>query len=567
MIGTLRWARAFAAAALALGAAASHADPLAEVAPRPLAGPHPIACSNVEQDFARLPAGEPPELTWEGFPRADGSQRYATDLLSDPANALIARFRAPDDRTLFGPWRDTTLTYVVLVCYPTSSANARADYPLPNGSRVPRMQRGGEAPILPDGDGRWPVVLFSHGYAGSPLSTGYLEAMAVFASHGYVVAAPFHGDPRYALLSFDDLGSVLFSIANFERYTAMQSTRPLSLSATLDLLLAHLHWRERVDPARVGGFGASQGGETVMLMGGAALTTSIAGATRPVGFDARLKGAVGYVPYFGQRILPAFGRDNQGTAGVRLPYLAISGTADTTAPIGPVEQGMERLAGSRALVALAGVTHGFDAASAGDIFTWSLAWLDAFARDDREARARLDRMTRVTGGGTDVLRIDYVAPAAPLGDERVAVEYFNEALGHYFVTADPGEIAIVDAGVAIRGWRRTGYEFKSWAPGSAAGMPACRFWGPAQASHFYTVDARECALVQGSADWTFEGVVFRAQATGPGTCPPDRAVVQRLYNGGMGGQANHRYLTSATAIADMAGRGWTLEGPVFCTPP
>jgi hypothetical protein len=39
-----------------------------------------------------------------------------------------------------------------------------------------------------------------------------------------------------------------------------------------DLLLAHPHWRERVDPARVGGFGASQGGETLMLMGGAALT-------------------------------------------------------------------------------------------------------------------------------------------------------------------------------------------------------------------------------------------------------------------------------------------------------
>ncbi|MDH5287915.1 MAG: hypothetical protein OEX23_14925 [Betaproteobacteria bacterium] len=559
--------RALALAALAASAAFARADPLAEVPPRPLDGPHPIACSNVEQDFRRLPPGEPPELTWEGFPRSDGSPRYATDLLADPANALIARFRAPDDATLFGPWRDATLTYVLLACYPTSPGNARADYPLPDGRRVPRMQRGAEAPILPDGASRWPVVLFSHGYGGSPLSTGYLDAMAVFASHGYVVVAPFHGDPRYAVLSFDDLGSVIFSLANFERYTAMQSTRPLSMSAALDLLLAHPHWRDRIDPARVGGFGASQGGETLMLMGGAALTTSIAGASRPVGADARLKGAVGYVPYFGQRVLPAFGRDNRGTAGVRLPYLAISGTADTTAPIGPVEQGMERLAGSRGLVALEGVTHGFDARSAGDIFTWSLAWLDAFARDDRPARARLDRMTRVAGGGDDALRIDYVAPAAPIGDERVAVEYFNEALGHYFVTADPQEIAIVDEGVAIRGWRRTGYEFKTWAPESVPGVPACRFWGAAQASHFHTVDARECAVVQGNPDWTYEGLVFRAQPSGPGTCESDRAVVQRLYNGGMGGQANHRYLTSATAIADMVGSGWTLEGPVFCTPP
>lgn len=560
-----RCARAIAA--LLLLAAAARADPLAEVAPRPLAGPYPIACSNVEQDFARLPAGEPPELTWEGFPRADGSQRYATDLLLEPANALIARFRAPDDRTLFGPWRDTTLTYVVLVCYPTSAANMRLDYPLPNGRRVPRMQRGSELPILPDGDGRWPVVLFSHGYAGSPLSTGYLEAMAVFASHGHVVAAPFHGDPRYAMLSLDDLGSVLFSIVNFERYTAMQSTRPLSLSATLDLLLAHPHWRERVDPARVGGFGASQGGETLMLMGGAELTTSITGASRAVGFDGRLRGAVGYVPYFGQPILPAFGRDNRGTEGVRLPYLAISGTADTTAPIGPVEQGMRRLDGSRMLVALSGVTHGFDEASAGDIFTWSLAWLDAFARDDRSARARLDRMTRVTGGGDDVVRIDYVAPATPLPDERIVVEYYHEGLDHYFVTADPGESAILDAGVVIRGWQRTGYEFKSWAPDATTGSPACRFWGSGQASHFHTIDARECAIVQGNPDWTFEGLVFRAGSTGVGTCPADRAVVRRLYNNGMRGQANHRYLTSTTVLADMVDRGWSVEGPVFCTPP
>ena len=226
------------------------------------------------------------------------------------------------------------------------------------------MQRGNEAPILPD-ERRWPVVLFSHGYGGSPLSGAYLDALAVFASHGYVVVAPFHGDPRYAVLSFDNLGEVFYSLANFERYTAMQATRPLSGSAAIDALLAHPQWRDRVDPERIGGFGASQGGETLMLMGGAALTTSFTLASRPVVVEPRLKGAVGYVPYFGQRILPAYGRDNLGTAGVRLPYLAISGTADTTAPIGPVEQGMQRLASSRALVALTGVQHGFDIPSTG----------------------------------------------------------------------------------------------------------------------------------------------------------------------------------------------------------
>ena len=49
----------------------------------------------------------------------------------------------------------------------------------------------------------------------------------------------------------------------------MQALRPLSLSATLDLLLASPEWSAHVDAAKVGGFGASQGGETLLLMAGA----------------------------------------------------------------------------------------------------------------------------------------------------------------------------------------------------------------------------------------------------------------------------------------------------------
>lgn len=561
---------AVALAALALASGAALADPLAEVAPRPLAGPYPVACSNVEQDFGRLPPGEPVELTWEGVPRGDGAPRYATDLLSEPAHTLIARFAPPDDRELYGPWREQTLTYVLLVCYPTAASNPRADYPLPNGRAVPRMQRGDEAPILPEAASRWPVVAFSHGYGGSPLSSDYLDAIRVFASHGWIVVAPFHGDPRYASLSFDDLGSVVASFSQFERYTAMQSTRPLSVSAALDLVLAHPHWRDRADPARIGGFGASQGGETLMLMGGAELTTSIFQASKPIGVDARLKAAVGYVPYFGQRILHAFGRDNRGTAGVALPYLAISGTADTVAPIGPVESGLHRLAGSRQLVALTGVEHGFDAASAGDIFTWSLAWLDAFARDDRTARAQVDRMLRVRGGGDDVVRIDYVAPAPPVADERLVVEFYNEGLDHYFITAEADEAAMLDAGVVVPGWRRTGYAFKGWARDAFPGVPACRFYGTpglGPDSHFFTIDPVECEGVKANPYWRYEGLAFRATAPGPETCPPGLAVVWRLYNDGKGGQAAHRYVTSRTVLGDMLGDGWRDEGARFCTPP
>jgi hypothetical protein len=308
----------------------------------------------------------------------------------------------------------------------------------------------------------------------------------------------------------------------------------------------------------------------MMLLGGAELTTSIFLSTKQVTHDPRLRGAVGYVPYFGQRILPAFGRDNRGTAGVSLPFLAISGTADTTAPIGPTEDAMHRLTGSRALVGLVGTRHGFEELASGDIFHWSLEWLDAFANDDRAARARITRLAGVLGGRSEELRIAYVEPAPELSGERRTVEFYNASLDHYFVTAEPAEVAMLDEGRIVPGWQRTGFDFKSWAPGMPSGVAACRFFGtPGRGpnSHFFTVDANECAVVRANPDWTFEGFAFHAALPGVGTCPADQVVVWRLYNNGMGGQANHRYLTSYSAIGDLVGRGWLLEGPVFCTPP
>jgi hypothetical protein len=131
------------------------------------------------------------------------------------------------------------------------------------------------------------------------------------------------------------------------------------------------------------------------------LTTSFGLSWTQVTVDPRLKAAVGYVPYFGQPFLPAFGRDSHGLDGVTLPYLAISGTLDTTAPIIVTAQGMARLAGTRELVALAGVRHEFDVASTNDIYTWSLTFLDAFVRGNPVARQQLSTMTSVAGGGDD----------------------------------------------------------------------------------------------------------------------------------------------------------------------
>jgi predicted dienelactone hydrolase len=166
-----------------------------------------------------------------------------------------------------------------------------------------------------------------------------------------------------------------------------------------------------VDPTRIGGFGASLGGETMLLLGGAGLTSSLGQAWSQITVDPRIKAAVGYVPYFGEPFLPAFGRDEHGLDNVTLPYLAISGTADTTAPIVVTEQGMGQLAGTRELVALNGVTHKFDVASTNDIFTWALTFLAAGVRADPAARQQLSAMGSVAGGGDDHVLIPYNGPS------------------------------------------------------------------------------------------------------------------------------------------------------------
>lgn len=383
------------------------------VPPLPVPGPYSVACSNVAQDFARVPPGDAADSYWEGSPSASGAPRYLTDLLADPANTLSVTINAPGDTTLYGSFAGKQVAYVLLACYPTVANNPRPGYPLPTGVVVPHMQTGTDAPLFTDAVARYPLLAFSHGYGDSPLGGDYMTLMSVLASYGYLVVAPFHGDPRFTDLDVDDLGDAVAVLSHLADFVALQALRPLSMSAAIDLMLSHPQWKDHVDVAQIGGFGVSMGGETSMMMGGAGLTTSIGMASTRMPADPRLKAAVGYVPYFGAPLLPAFGRDQHGLDGITLPYLAISGTADTTAPILMTEQGLGRLGGTRELVALAGVRHEFDVASSNDIFTWALTFLDVEVRGNTAARRQLSTMTSVAGGGDDRVVIPYNGPGLP----------------------------------------------------------------------------------------------------------------------------------------------------------
>ncbi|HEY5307625.1 MAG TPA: hypothetical protein VIK97_03865, partial [Casimicrobiaceae bacterium] len=331
-------------------------------------------------------------------------------LLAEPANTLSVAVTVPDNSEVYGAFAGHSISYVIIACYPTSSDNARPDYALPNGQSVPHMQRGTQQPSWPDSTSRFPLLVFAEGYLGSPVSNDYIQALAVLASNGYVVAAPFDGDGRFGKLQLENFNDFVYVVSHLRDFVGMQALRPLSLSATLDVLLARPEWRDRIDASQIGGFGASLGGEALLLMAGGGLTTSLGLSWTKITRDSRLKAAVGYVPYFGQPIFPAFGRDDHGLDDVTLPYLAISGTADTTAPITEAARGIGRLSGPRELVALNGVQHGFDVASTNDIFTWALTFLDSTVRGNPAFQALLGQMASVAGGGDDRVIVPLQAP-------------------------------------------------------------------------------------------------------------------------------------------------------------
>jgi predicted dienelactone hydrolase len=552
-------------ALLSAGMQVARGDPLASIPPLG-PGPYEVACNNITQDFTRVSQGEMAADYWEGSPNGL-RPRYITNLLTDLSNAFYQSVAIPNDGELYGKYAGTSIEIVTLVCYPTGRDNPRPGYALPTGKVVPHMHRFAESPLWPDAVTRFPVLLFSHGLAGSPISNDYIDAINIFASHGYVVVAPFHGDPRVADIVLENFMDLSYALIHYKEFVSMQALRPLELMSVLDAFLIHPTWRDRIDVSRIGVFGASIGGQSTLLMGGAALTTTLGQASKVVVNDTRVRAAVGYVPYFGIPFYPAFGREQRGLDGVTLPFLAISGTADTTAPIGPTRDGLHRLTGTRQLVALQGVRHGFAPAFSDEIFTWSLAFLAGQLSGDPIDRARSARMTSVAGGGDDRLEQDYIAPSPEGAGERISVEYYNVSLDHYFITAEPAEAAMLDAGILVPGWRRTGFDFKVRPVDDPRGLAACRFFGTpgiGPNSHFFTIDADECEKVKNNPFWMFEGLAFNADTPVFADCPPDRVPVTRMYNNGKGGQANHRYLTSHSEAGNMLGEGWIVEGPVFC---
>lgn len=552
-----------------------------------------VACSNIAQDASRVAPGAAPSDYWEGRP-VNGIDHYITEILASPQ--AVVRFDAavPDERSIYPGHAGDTVPFVAIVCHPTPQSNNDADYVLPGTAEViPHMQPAGAAPKLIGwreyfltlgfgvtsfpGPARLPLIVYSHGLTGSPISAGYVQVMVQLAAQGFMVGAIFHGDPRFSRVRVDTISDFAYLLANFEHVAEMQLMRPVALKTMTDRLLGDPGFASGIDTDRIGGFGASLGGEAMALLLGARLTTSVNLRCSDTVRDPRIKAAVAFVPYAGYSFLPAFCSGQSGAASVNRPFLALSGTLDTTAPIGMMEQAMEGFGSSRYLVELVGGKHEFRPEDAGDLFTWMVEFLNAYldVKTDPGAMARFIRMQSVTGGRQDNLILDVHLPFANSGGETQIVEFHNTLLDHYLISGDPGEIDSIVTGRAGPGWHLTGQAFKGWltmpADASVTAAAVCRFYGvPAGGpnSHFYASGAAECDFAKGLQGWFYEGIGFYIRPVVNQRCPDGYIAVNRAYNNGwMRNDSNHRYSTSDSTMRQMQRLGWVYEGISMCSRP
>lgn len=587
------------AASLLLATGLAAATPAAGVNHDVVVGPlspgrFAVACSNIEQDAARIAqSGLQPADFWDGT-----GGRYITEILAQPSSTLRIHAVSPDQRTLYPTTAGESIEYVAIVCHPTPRANTDPDYALPGTDDVvphmlppgaePRLVSASEylatlgievTPAPPPGPAKMPLIVYSHGLAGSPIGKGYINVMTQLAAQGYMVAAIFHGDPRFSRVRLEDFDDYWYALVNFDRIAEMMLLRPVALRAMTDVLLGHPGYSPGIDAERIGGFGASMGGQSMAHLLGARITTSLGLSCRDTVQDPRIKAAFGYVPYSGQSWLPAFCDDQRGAEGVTRPFMAMTGSQDTTAPQGMTEQAVHRMKGSRYMVSLLGGQHELRPQDAADLLTWMVTFFNAYldVPADPGAMARLIKMAQVQGGRDDTLVVDVHVPTSfdTAHFERPAREFYNTQLDHYFMAAGQDEVDIILAGGAGPGWVLTNESFKVFSrlpPDTFTTVtPVCRFYGALAGgpnSHFFTASPSECEFVKGAGGWYYEGIGFNVLPQDNGHCPAGMLEVNRAYNDRFRtNDSNHRYSTSDSTMREMSRRGWIVEGTVWCSRP
>lgn len=153
------------------------------------------------------------------------------------------------------------------------------------------------------------------------------------------------------------------------------------------------------------------------------------------------------------------------------------------------------------------------------------------------------------------------------------VEFFHQGLDHYFITWGTAEIAALDAGTVIKGWSRTGHQFKAFVVPQANTQDVCRFYIPPELgdSHFFGRGAAECADTKVKFPALVEEEPKYMQMVLPvaGVCPAGFLAIYRVFSNRL--DANHRYMIDRALRDLMVAAGWVAEGDgpdlvVMCAP-
>ncbi|MBJ9977648.1 alpha/beta fold hydrolase [Pseudomonas sp. S75] len=171
-------------------------------------------------------------------------------------------------------------------------------------------------------DGRYPLVILSHGYPGSRLQMSYLAEH--LASHGYIVAALDHRESTRA-----DKAGFASTLVN----------RPLDDLFVLQQLADAGHWAQtrwlagHLDSDRSALIGYSMGGYGALRAAGVAPSAAARAAVPPgaldptVTADARIKALVLFAPWGGQQGM----FESSALAALAVPSLFIAGDQDDVA--------------------------------------------------------------------------------------------------------------------------------------------------------------------------------------------------------------------------------------------
>lgn len=181
------------------------------------------------------------------------------------AYAVITAFRSPNPVGFDVVRVDSPSGPIaVAVWYPTRQEPRPTTF---IGGAMMRVAR--DAAI--DGDAH-PLIVVSHGNGGSGLS--HVDLAMALASAGYVVAAPTHAGDNYA-------------DASRQSSPTLFSERASQLRATIDHMLVKWRGARHIDGERVGAFGMSAGGFTVL--------TTVGGVPRMAAIPAHCRSSPEFI--------------------------------------------------------------------------------------------------------------------------------------------------------------------------------------------------------------------------------------------------------------------------------